>query len=368
MATSWPSPTLPSHALLSERLLGALGLAFAIALLATVAAALLALRGLRRSPVRAASAAIALSIFLQLVFTRGPAALEWRVSHARAPLPERYMEMSALAPQNFVAADLHSDALFWWRRDLLARGVTGGVDVPRLREGAFAIQVFGIVVSVPRGLNVESNARPAGLLDDHVFTKALFERWPMAAWSSHLQRALVQCLRLHRVAAASDGQLRVARTSSDLTCSGSERGIAGLLALEGGSALEGNIENLNLLYAAGLRLLGPTHFFDTDVGGSQSGVEKGGLTPFGRSVVSRMKELGMIVDLAHSSDAIIEDLAEMPEDERPCVLLSHTGIRVVCESQRNIDDEHLRLMYVVLSYLTGEAQFRWTTTCAGIAL
>lgn len=330
--------------MLSESLLILTAVAFAVVLFVTAASAIFALRGLRRSPLRSAAPTVLLAAVLHAVFQLAPPALEWRISHARAPLPARYHELQVAIPPDFAAADLHSDALFWWRRDLLARGVAGGVDVPRLVEGAFAIQIFALVVAVPRGLNVHSNSPPTGVLDDHCFPKCLLERWPVSSWTSQLQRALVQCTRLHRVAAASNGLLEVARTSADLVKGRRSGTIQGLLALEGGGALEGKLENLDVLYAAGLRLLGPTHFFDTDIGGSQSGVGRGGLTPFGRDVVARMKQLNMIVDVAHASDAVLEDLASIPDESRPCVVLSHAGVRAVCDSQRNIDDEHLRLL------------------------
>jgi membrane dipeptidase len=346
-----PTPTPP---LLQEAFLAVLAAAVSLALLALLPLAALALWDIRRHPLRAAAPVALAAVALQLFFVRAPAALEWRINHARAPLPARYAAYAAAAPPTFRAADLHCDALLWRRRDLLARGTAGHVDVPRLVEGAFAIQVFALVVSVPRGLNVVANAPPSSPLADHIFAKAVLERWPLRAWASQLQRALVQCARLHQVAAASGGRLVVARTAADLrrppagTDAGGTAGgaVRGVLALEGAGALEGRLENVDVLFDAGLRVLGPTHFFDTEVGGSLSGVGKGGLSTFGRRVVARMKELHMTVDVAHASHAVIEDLAAMPQEGRPCVFLSHTGIRSVCESQRNVDDEHLRLVYV----------------------
>lgn len=175
----------------------------------------------------------------------------------------------------------------------------------------------------------------------------LLERWPAASWQGYLNRALVQCERLHRVAARSEGVLRVARVKEDLDAIRGE--VRALLALEGASALEGKVGNLDVLFRVGLRVLGVTHFFDTEMGGSMSGIDKGGLTKWGREVVERMVDLRMIVDVAHASDRVVEDLVAM--ESRPCVMLSHTGVRAICESQRNVDDEHMRMMYVLLLWL-----------------
>ena len=53
-------------------------------------------------------------------------------------------------------ADLHSDTLLW-ARDVLARGTTGHVDVPRLAQGRFALQVFSAVTKSPEGQNYGRN-------------------------------------------------------------------------------------------------------------------------------------------------------------------------------------------------------------------
>jgi len=62
-------------------------------------------------------------------------------------------------------------------------------------------------------------------------------------------------------------------------------------------ALEGELRNVDALYDAGFRMMGLTHFFDNEVGGSAHGAEKNGLTEFGRLVVRRMEERRIVVDL-----------------------------------------------------------------------
>jgi microsomal dipeptidase-like Zn-dependent dipeptidase len=85
--------------------------------------------------------------------------------------------------------------------------------------------------------------------------------------------------------------------------------------------------------------MAPTHFFDTEVGGSAHGTGKGGLTPFGEKVIRRMEELGVAVDLAHASPATIADVLRIAT--RP-PFISHTGLRAVCDNNRNISDDILR--------------------------
>jgi len=235
-------------------------------------------------------------------------------------------------------ADLHADSLLW-HRHLLVEHRRGHVDLPRLVRGNVALQVFTVVSKVPFGLNFESNAATS----DMITPLAVLQRWPAATWFSLYARAQHQARRLHGFAAASDGRLAVVTTARDVEALAARRGrgervVGGLLGIEGAQVLEGELTRLEALFDAGFRLLGLTHFFDTDVAGSAHGVAKGGLTPLGRQVVPRMEQLGMIVDLAHASSATIDDVTALAT--RP-VLVSHTGVAGTRASPRNLTDAQL---------------------------
>ncbi len=96
---------------------------------------------------------------------------------------------------------------------------------------------------------------------------------------------------------------------------------------------------MDKLYEAGFRMAGLTHFFDNELGGSAHGMEKGGLTPFGREVVKRLEDKKMLVDLAHASPKVIDDVLAMAH--RP-VVVSHTGVQGTCPGPRNLSDEHIK--------------------------
>ncbi len=241
--------------------------------------------------------------------------------------------------ERLVVADLHCDALLWGR-DLVRRASWGHVDLPRLAEGRVGIEVFSVVTQTPRGLNIERNDDRT----DNVRWLALAERWPPRTWTSPLERALYQADRLHAAAAASGGRLTVVSTRDELGAALELRRsdpsrIAGLLSLEGAHALEGDVANLDRLDAAGFRIVGLAHFFDNAMAGSAHGVAKGGLTVKGRALVRRIEERRLVVDLAHSSAATIDDVLGMAR--RP-VLVSHTGVRGTCDNARNLSDAQLR--------------------------
>jgi membrane dipeptidase len=236
-------------------------------------------------------------------------------------------------------ADLHADSLLWGR-DLLERSSYGQVDIPRLADGNVALEVFSVPTKSPRGVNIESNDDK----NDTIFWLAIVERWPPATWSSLTERALYQARRLHQFANGSRGGFVVIESAADLSNylerrRANGRITAGLLSTEGAHALDGKLENLDVLYRAGYRMMSPSHFFDNDMGGSSAGVEKTGLTDKGRAWVRQMEARRMIVDLAHASAKTIADVLAMAT--RPLVV-SHTGVKGTCNNNRNLSDDQIR--------------------------
>ncbi|MBA3234581.1 MAG: membrane dipeptidase [Chloroflexi bacterium] len=236
-------------------------------------------------------------------------------------------------------ADLHADSLLWGR-DLLKRAGRGQVDVPRLIEGNVALQVLAVTTKSPRHLNIERNDDRS----DDVTLLAIAQGWPPSTWRRLLPRALHLAARADALATRSTGRLTLIRTADDLAAYVVARerapGItAGLLAIEGAHALDGDPANVEVVADAGFRMMSPSHFFDNAFGGSAHGLEQGGLTPAGREMVRRMEARGMLVDVAHASAATIDDILAFAE--RP-VLASHTGLRGVADNARNLSDAQVR--------------------------
>ncbi len=252
--------------------------------------------------------------------------------------PTPSMRAQALQ-QKFFIADLHCDALLW-KRDLLERNNRGTVDIPRLLEGNMALQAFTVVSKVPLGLNIERNSDAK----DMITLLAIAQRWPPSTWSSLKQRALHQAKKLHAFAAHSAGKFVLIKTREDLQnylVRRQENSMltSGFLGSEGAQVLEGKLDNLDDLFNAGFRMMAPTHFFDTEIGGSAHGLEKGGLTDLGRAWVKKMEEKKMIIDLAHASPQTIDDVLALAT--RPLVV-SHTGVKGTCDNTRNLSDDQVK--------------------------
>jgi membrane dipeptidase len=235
-------------------------------------------------------------------------------------------------------ADLHADSLMW-NRAPEERHARGRVDVPRLIEGGVALQAFTIVSKTPWFMNVSSNPSSGDMLT----VLLIAQRWPIATWSSLLERALYQAERLRETERRSHGTFRVIESRSELQRYAEQRRSdhalsAGYLGIEGAQVLEGRLANVQRLFDAGFRMMSPSHFFDTDVGGSAHGERKVGLSTFGHDVIAEMERLGMLVDLAHASAQTIDDVLAIAK--KP-VVFSHTGVKGTCDTPRNISDAAL---------------------------
>ena len=236
-------------------------------------------------------------------------------------------------------ADLHADTLLW-ARNPIRRGYYGHVDLPRLVAGGMSLQVFSAVTKSPRGLNFERNDADS----DTITALVIAQRWPPATWTDLTERALHQAERLRRLDDDAGDAFAIIENRTDLdrlvaARKAGRRTVGGVLAIEGLHAAEGEIERLRRLHAAGYRMMGLTHFFDNAVGGSAHGIEKGGLTAFGRTAIAEMERLGIMVDLAHASPRLVDDVLDVATQP---VVVSHTGVKATCARTRNLSDDQVR--------------------------
>lgn len=274
-------------------------------------------------------------------FIFAPAIAERGMNGVKPHAPYPVSEEAAALHRTLTVGDLHADSLLW-NRNLLNRSDQGHVDFPRLREGNVGFQVFTAVTKSPAGLNYEENSSDAR---DNITILAIGQLWPFKSWFDLTERGLYQAHRLARYEDESPETLRRLLSAQDVkdVLAARKSGaplIGGLMGAEGGHVLGGKIENLGKLYDAGYRLMGLTHFFDNELGGSLHGTDGGsGLTDFGRAVVAEMDARGMIIDLAHTSPAMAREALSLTT--RP-VIVSHTGIYSHCQTHRNFEDDLIR--------------------------
>jgi len=220
------------------------------------------------------------------------------------------------------AIDLHADTLMWGRwfgYDLLARhtpplpmkALLGHVDLPRMRDGGVGAQFFGLV-SLPILGRVRGSVRA---IDEQIDV---------------LDETLG---RTH--------DIRLARTSSEVQAAHESGAASALLGIEGAHALEGDLDNLEHFAKRGVRYLGFLHFSANEAGfpAYGRGARDEGLTAWGRALLGRCEDLGVIVDLAHINRRGFLDACSMAK--KP-LMVSHTGVLGAFQHWRNIDDDQLR--------------------------
>lgn len=260
------------------------------------------------------------------------------------PLPEIRAEAQALHDSLFIV-DLHSDTLLW-KRKITDSVDYGHMDMERLQRGNVGLQIFSSVTKTPKGQNYDSNSAET----DNITLLAISQLQPFRTWFSLFERQMWHMTKLDRAVADSEGQLAAIAVSDNVTDLRSQRKteqqqdkqprtIGVMFSAEGLQTLEGQRENLEKFYNAGMRMAGLVHFFDNELAGSMHGEEKGGLSDFGREIVRDMEEMGMIVDIAHCSHACVADILQMAR--RP-VVSSHGGVQAVCGVNRNLTDEEIR--------------------------
>ena len=274
-------------------------------------------------------------------FTLAPGMVERDMNQIDGkPLPEISAEARALH-DTLTIVDLHSDTLLW-KRNLLDRAERGQMDLPRLQDGNVALQIFSSVTKTPEDQNYDSNSADG----DNITGLVIGQLQPTHTWNSLLQRSLWHGEKLDKAAEGSDGALLKVSDAETLTAvfeareaATGTKPVGAMLSIEGLHNLEGKAENLDTLLEAGFRMASLTHFFDNELAGSMHGLEKGGLTPLGRQVMSLMEQWGMIVDIAHLSKAGVAEV--LANATRP-VVSSHGGVQATCKVNRNLNDDEIR--------------------------
>ncbi len=125
-----------------------------------------------------------------------------------------------------------------------------------------------------------------------------------------------------------------------------EKKFAALLGVEGGHMIENKLENLDKLYARGVRYMtltwnnSPSWATSAkDETEKKDSLPHKGLTDFGKQVVRRMNELGMIVDISHVGEQTFWDA--IATTNKP-LIASHSCVYNLCPHRRNLKDDQIK--------------------------
>lgn len=120
--------------------------------------------------------------------------------------------------------------------------------------------------------------------------------------------------------------------------------MSGILTIEDGVLIKGQLDRITELYNQGVRLITLTWNYENCLGYPNSrnaGQMSRGLKPFGIEAVKYMNELGIIVDVSHLSDGGFYDVAEYSEVP---FTASHSCARALNNHPRNMTDDMLKLI------------------------
>ncbi|XP_078582991.1 dipeptidase 1-like [Branchiostoma floridae x Branchiostoma japonicum] len=119
--------------------------------------------------------------------------------------------------------------------------------------------------------------------------------------------------------------------------------IGSVITLESGHAIDSSLALLRMFYDLGVRGMTltwqcSTPWADYDGETNNPNPPHNGLTDFGKLVVREMNRLGMIVDLSHVSDKVMNDALDISEAP---LHFSHSGAYAICNTTRNVKDDVL---------------------------
>lgn len=127
--------------------------------------------------------------------------------------------------------------------------------------------------------------------------------------------------------------------AEDIKNSFSHNKIAALLSIEGGEALEGDINALWVFYQLGVRILTLTWNYANEICDGITESRGGGLTDFGKNVIREMNRLGMIIDVSHLSERGFWDVIEL---SKAPIIASHSNAKAICGHIRNLNDKQIK--------------------------
>ena len=235
------------------------------------------------------------------------ASLETRLAYVRTilrstPLVDGHndlpwaMREAAKDPLDVVAYDLR-------------RPTAGMTDIARLRKGMVGGQFWSVYIP--------------GEVRDSGYARIQLEQIDIAK----------------RVIARYPDVFMPAFTAADVRKAYAQGKIGSLLGMEGGHAIENSLGALRSYYELGARYMTLTHNVTLDWADAANDVPRNnGLTAFGKEVVREMNRLGMIVDLAHTSPAVMSQALSVTEAP---VIWSHAAARGITDVPRNVPDSIL---------------------------
>jgi membrane dipeptidase len=207
-----------------------------------------------------------------------------------------------------LVADLHCDSILdhiAGRRDI-TRKTDGHIDLPKLIAGGVRAQVFAIF---PDPKKIKAGEYETFVLRAARTIRELCQNHPDRLGLALSPRGLRQLVNQGKIAV--------------------------IIGVEGGHALEGNLNRINRYWRAGVRVLTITWCNSNELADASWDRNRphNGLSPLGQRAIRIMNRLGMIIDVSHSAERTFYQILE--HSQAP-VIASHSGVYALRRHNRNL--------------------------------
>lgn len=150
---------------------------------------------------------------------------------------------------------------------------------------------------------------------------------------------IITDLGMRQADVAHQDDIVVIRTLNDISSAKRDSKVGLVFGLEAATPIENELDRLDVLFGLGLRQIGIAYSDANALGSGLSEKVDAGLTNFGRRAVRRMNQVGLAIDISHSSDQTGIDVCAASEQP---VFMTHAGARAVWETSRMKSDDVLR--------------------------
>ena len=229
-----------------------------------------------------------------------------------------YKEKALEIHRRVLTIDTHVDTPLRLDRDGFDIGKrndknNGKVDLPRMEEGGLDAIFFAVFIGQgERNDTVNEKIKQKALdIFDAIYSNV--EKYPELA----------------EIALTPDDAYRIEKTG--------KRAI--YIGIENGYPVGEDTSNISLFYDRGARYITLCHSKNNDICDSANDtIEHNGVSEFGKLVIEKMNDIGMIIDVSHMSDKSFYDVIEL---SKAPVFASHSCSRAICDNPRNMTDSML---------------------------
>ena len=246
--------------------------------------------------------------------------------------------------------DGHNDVLFRLflknkkdsHQDFLQGDNEGHLDFPRMQQSGFKGGFFAIYVPSQEE-EIASSDKPVkyDLMANDQYSLPLPA--PVSVMEA-LPIVLKKVALLSKIEKNSNQEIKICLNGKEVEDTFHNKKLAIIMHIEGAECIDPNFYNLEVLYRAGLRSVGPVWSRPTIFG---EGVpfafphtpDTGkGLTDFGKELIKNCNLLNMIIDTSHLNEKGFWDIAKYSHSP---LVATHSNAHVICPHTRNLTDKQL---------------------------